>query len=43
MIELIKSMEELIHKEKSHWTTKYVVISKLRMNHNELSYRIKET
>ena len=25
MIELIKSMEELIHQKKSNWTTKYVV------------------
>ena len=25
MIELIKSMEELIHQKKSNWTIKYVV------------------
>ena len=43
MIELIESMEELIHQKKSNWTIKYVAISNLRKNHNKLPYRIEET
>ena len=43
MIELIESMEELIHQKKSNWTIKYVIVENLRKNHIEYSYRIDET
>ena len=43
MIELIDSMEELIHQKKFNWTIKYVVVLKLKKNHNELAYCIEET
>ena len=43
MIELIESMKELIHQKKSNWTIKYVVVLKLKKNHNELAYHIEET
>ena len=42
MIELIESMEELIHQQKSNWTIKYVIIYNLRKNHIEYSYHIEE-
>ena len=43
MIELIESMEELIHQKESNWTIKYVVVKNLKKNHIEYSYRTEET